>query len=215
MSPDAVAALLGTWGYPLYVLLFLATAVGSPFTEDVLLVVGGYLIGIGVFSWPVVAPLAFAALVTTDAIYFSYGRALRSRGLRRDTVFRRIVRPARLRGTRRWFARYGDGLIFLARLVPGTRIVVFVSAGLNGMPLRRFLVFDALAGLILVPALLGLGWALGERIGTLGRTLEWVGDRITLIIAAAVTLWILHRWWLHLERRWFPPDPPANDRTEG
>lgn len=214
MSPDALAALLGSWGYPLYVLLFLATAIGSPLTEDLLLVIGGYLVGIDVFSWPLVGPLAFTALVATDAIYYSYGRALRSRGLRRDTFLRHLVRPARLRVTRRWFARYGDGIVFLARLVPGTRILIFVSAGLNGMPFGRFLFFDALAALILVPLLLTLGWALGERIGTLGRTLQWIGDRVLLIIVAVIVLWMVHRWWLHLERRWFPPDVSGNDRTQ-
>jgi membrane protein DedA with SNARE-associated domain len=211
MSPDAIAALLGSWGYPLYVLLFLATAFGSPLTEDLLLLVGGYLVGIGVFDASVVAPLAFAALLATDAIYFSYGRALRAQGLRRDAWLRRLVRPGRLRVTRRWFARYGDGLVFLARLLPGTRIVVFVSAGLNGMPLGRFLWYDALAALILVPALLALGWALGERIGTLARTFEWIGDRALLVILVIVAGLLLRRWWLRVERRWLPPEPPVND----
>lgn len=214
MSPEAVAALLHTWGYPLFLALFLATAVGSPLTEDLLLLVGGYLIGIGVFTWPVALPLAFVGLVATDSILFSYGRGLRAQTQRTGGLFRRLVRPARLRTTRRWFARYGDRLIFMARLVPGTRVVVFVSAGLNGMPLARFLLFDAIGAVLLVPALLALGHAFGEQIGSLGETLRWVGDRIALLVAVALAGWLLRVWWLRLERRWFPADPPVNDRGQ-
>jgi membrane protein DedA with SNARE-associated domain len=153
-------------------------------------------------------------LVATDSILFSYGRGLRSQAQRRDGALRRLVRPARLRVTRRWFARYGDWLVFIARLVPGTRVVVFVSAGLNNMPLGRFLFFDALGAVLLVPALLALGWAFGEQIGSLGRTLAWASDRIALLIAVALAGWLVRVWWRRLEGGWFPPEPPVNDRRE-
>ena len=68
MTADAVAELLRAWGYPAYFLLFLAAAFGSPVTEDLLLLIGGYLIGAGIFVWPVTLPLALLGVVVTDAI---------------------------------------------------------------------------------------------------------------------------------------------------
>jgi membrane protein DedA with SNARE-associated domain len=164
MPPNEIAEFLAVWGYPAYLALFLACAAGSPITEDLLLLLGGYLIGAGIFSWNVALPLSFVAVVTTDAIFYAFGRKLRQQSRRRGFV-RRVVRPGRLRIATRWFARFGDRVVFLSRLMPGTRLVVFVSAGVRGMPLARFLAYDALASLIWVPALLWLGAELGERVG--------------------------------------------------
>ena len=204
MDPQATADFLGTWGYPAFVVLFLATAVGSPLTEDVLLLVGGYLVGARVFTWPVAAPLAFGGLLAADAVLYAFGRKLRTHSLRGGFV-RRMIRPGRLRIATRWFARFGEGVVFLARLVPGTRMVVFVSAGLRGIPLWRFLVLDGLAALIWVPLLLLVGERLGERAGDLGRTLEWLGDRVLALLLVAFAAWAVHRAWVARERRRFGP----------
>jgi len=204
MDPQLAADFLGTWGYPAFVVLLLATAVGSPLTEDLLLLAGGYLGGARVFSWPVAAPLALGGLLAADTLLYAFGRKLRTHSLRRGFV-RRMIRPGRLRIATRWFARFGEGVVFLARLVPGTRMVVFVSAGLRGIPLWRFLALDGLAALIWVPLLLLIGEQLGERAGDLGRTLDWVGDRVLLLVGVALAAWLAHRAWVARERRRFGP----------
>ena len=203
MTPESAADLLGVWGYPAYLLLFLAAAFGSPLTEDLLLLLGGYLVGTQVFSWGVTLPLAYAGVLATDTILFGFGRKLREHTLRRGWV-RRVVRPGRLRVATRWFARFGDWIVFAARLVPGTRMLVFVTAGLRGMPLARFVTYDGLASLIYVPVMLWIGHRLGERFGSLGSTIEWVGDRVLWLAAAAAVVTIGRRLWLRRERRRYP-----------
>jgi len=42
--------------------------------------------------------------------------------------------PAHLRVATRWFSRFGDRIVFFARLLPGTRLLVFLTAGVRAMP---------------------------------------------------------------------------------
>lgn len=201
MTPDAVAQFLSTWGYPAYVLMFLATAVGSPVTEDLLLLTAGFLVAAGFFRWEVALPLSFACVLATDATLYAIGRRLRTHSLSRDSLVRRLVRPAQLRVATRWFSRFGDGVVFLARLVPGTRLLVFLTAGVRAMPIGRFLLMDALASAIYVPVMLLLGAKLGENVGRFERALEWVGARVFLLIGIlAGTLVLRLLWRRYLER---------------
>ncbi len=203
MTPDPVAQFLGTWGYPAYVLLFLATGFGSPITEDLLLLTGGYLVAAGIFGWPVALPLSYGCVLGTDVIIYSLGARLRTHSLARDGLLRRLVRPAHLRIATRWFGRFGDPVVFVARLLPGTRLIVFLTAGVRAMPLARFVLMDALASLIYVPVMLLIGFKLGEQVGRVDRALDWVGDRVLWLIAlvAAVAL-LRHLWRRYLERLW-------------
>lgn len=205
MEPEAAAALLGQWGYAAYFALFLASAVGSPLTEDLLLLVGGWLVGGGVFSADVCLPLAFAGILSSDLLLYTFGRQLRSHSLRR-TWLRRLIRPGRLRVATRWFARFGDWVVCAARLVPGTRMLVFVSAGLRGMPRWRFLVLDGLAALLWVPLLFWLGREFGARIAGVHEAVSWVSSRVGWIILAAAAAFVARRAWLAAERRRFGPN---------
>lgn len=203
MSPDTAAELLGTWGYPAYVLLYLATAFGLPVSEDVLLLVGGYLVGTGIFAWPTTVVLAYFSLLSSDLIVYTYGRKLRAHSLRHGPV-RRFVRPGRLRVATRWFTRFGEKIIFFARLVPGTRLIVFLCAGIRAVPVARFLLYDGLAALLWVPLVVTVGTKIGRRIGDAQRLLEWVGTRVTWIVLAIGLLVLIRH--LVLVRR-----PPLAD----
>lgn len=203
MGPDGAAELIGTWGYPAYVLLYLGTAFGLPLSEDVLLLVGGYLVGTGLFGWTTTLVLSYVSLLTTDLIVYGYGRKLRAHSLRRGPV-RRFVRPARLRIATRWFARFGEKIIFVARLVPGTRLIVFLCAGIRAVPVARFLLYDGLAALLWVPLLVAVGTKIGRRLGDAQRLLEWIGSRATWILLAIGLLVLIRH--LVLVRR-----PPLAD----
>jgi len=204
MEPEATAALLGQWGYPAYFVLFLATAFGSPVTEDLLLLIGGWLVGGGVFSWHVALPLSYVGILATDLLLYTFGRKLRSHSLRRRWL-RKLIRPGRLRIATRWFARFGDWVVFAARFIPGTRMLVFASAGLRGMRPLRFLVLDGLAALVWVPLLVGLGWELGTRVAGVNETLRWVSSRVSWLIVVAAVAFAARRLWLAIERYRFGP----------
>lgn len=200
MTPAAVAAFLAEWGYQAYFGLFLVTAIGSPVTEDILLLVGGYLIGEGVFDPGVTLPLAVVGMVASDVALYGFGRYLRTHTQRRG-VLSRVVRPARVRQATRWFARYGDATVFVCRLLPGTRLICFVGAGMSGVRPLRFLAYDVLGSIVWAPLLLFAGYRLRAHLGSLGDVLGWVEQRVFWLGIALVVFVIARQYWLrHVKR---------------
>ena len=65
--------------------------------------------------------------------------------------------------SRIWFDKYGTLLVFWGRLVPGIRTLISVPAGMELMPLRKFLIWTTLGSLIWVFLLTYAGFIFGEN----------------------------------------------------
>ncbi len=65
--------------------------------------------------------------------------------------------------SKRWFEKYGVSLVFWGRLVPGIRTLISVPAGIELMPLRKFLIWTTLGSLIWVALLTYAGYLFGEN----------------------------------------------------
>jgi membrane-associated protein len=188
MDLSAVSELLMTWGSPALLLLLLLTGVGSPIPEDLLLLTAGYLVFSGVLNWPPVLVICLAGVVGSDVILFGAGRRF---GWRPEgSLDSSVVSPSRLARVTVWFDRIGPSLVFVARLVPGTRALVFVSAGIRGMPASRFLSYDILGAAVWVPLVLWAGYASGEHLGTLDAALRNVQEGAMWLVALAAALMV-------------------------
>lgn len=195
MDPHALVLLLESWGYPVLFVLFILTGVGSPIPEDLLLLTAGYLTFAGVFEWPFVIILSVCGVVGSDLMLYVAGRHLAWHSSRwPDGHF---LSPARLCRATRWFDRWGHALVLMARLTPGTRAVVFVTAGVRSVPIGSFAGYDTLGALVWVPSMLALGHAAGRRIGDIAQLVDWFerGALWVLVIAAALLV-----SWLTLGR---------------
>ena len=183
---------MSTWGYPALLVLLLLTGVGSPIPEDLLLLIGGYLVFVGVLACPLTLTISLIGVVGSDIILYGVGRHLAWHP--RKSLEERVLSPARLRRATRWFARLGPGAVFGARLVPGTRALVFVTAGLHGLPASRFVAYDVFGAVIWVPLLLLVGHRLGDRVGDLTAFLRWTqeaGFWLTTLAATLLALWLV------------------------
>ena len=65
--------------------------------------------------------------------------------------------------SKRWFEKYGVSLVFWGRLVPGIRTLISVPAGIELMPLRKFLIWTTFGSLIWVTFLTYAGYLFGEN----------------------------------------------------
>ena len=65
--------------------------------------------------------------------------------------------------SKKWFERYGVSLVFWGRLVPGIRTLISVPAGIELMPLKKFLIWTTLGSLIWVTLLSYAGYVFGEN----------------------------------------------------
>ena len=68
-----------------------------------------------------------------------------------------------LNKSKRWFDKYGVPLVFWGRLVPGIRTLISVPAGIELMPLRKFLICTTFGSLIWVALLTYAGYIFGEN----------------------------------------------------
>jgi membrane protein DedA with SNARE-associated domain len=88
-----------------------------------------------------------------------------------------------------WFARYGAASVFFGRMIPAIRAVISLPAGIDRMPLWKFLAFS-LAGTTLWMG--GLAYA-GYRLGKNYQLVEVYLGPGTKIIAGLVVLVYLVR----------------------
>lgn len=133
-----------------------ASGLGVPPGEDILVAIIGALVATGDLTWWVAIPMGIVAVMTSDTLLFSGGQLARSALTARATWL-----PDR--GTRciETFIDRREALaIAIARFVPGIRALVFVSVGARGLSRARFLLVDACAAAAWVPLVMTCGGAI-------------------------------------------------------
>ena len=90
--------------------------------------------------------------------------------------------------SKRWFDKYGVSLVFWGRLVPGIRTLISVPAGMELMPLRKFLIWTTLGSLIWVVLLTYAGFIFGENY----QIIETYLDQIKFILKPILILIFLY-----------------------
>ncbi len=93
-----------------------------------------------------------------------------------------------LNKSKRWFDRYGVSLVFWGRLVPGIRTLISVPAGIELMPIRKFLFWTTLGSLIWVFLLTYAGYFFGENY----PIIETYLDQIKLFVKPILILIALY-----------------------
>lgn len=85
--------------------------------------------------------------------------------------------------------------MFIARLIPGTRAMVFISAGARALPVSSFLRYDVLGASVWVPSVLVIGHASGSHIGDVEMVMAWVSRSAVWMIAIVSVLFLIWLSW--------------------
>jgi membrane protein DedA with SNARE-associated domain len=178
-----LAHLLALYGYWAVLAFVLIESLGIPFPGETMLIAASLYAGsthrlsIG----PVIAAAAAGAILG-DNLGYAIGRVGGYPLLRRYGRYVRIE-EGKLKLGQYLFLKYGGKVVFFGRFVAVLRTFAALLAGVNRMPWRRFLAYNA-AGGILWAALYGVGaFVLGQ---TIQRFAGPVG--IALGIGAAVVV---------------------------
>jgi membrane protein DedA with SNARE-associated domain len=113
----------------------------------------------------------------------------------------------------RWFAKYGEIIVFVSRLLPAIRTFIAFPAGVARMNLTKFVIYTFAGSL---PWCLGLAYAgqkLGEQWNKDDRLKTWFHrfDFVIGILAVlAVSWWI----WRHIKHSRVAPDRAIEARNE-
>jgi len=126
-----------------------AAGFGAPIPEEIPIATGGVLVGRDWnnpdgLKWYVMLPLCILGIVLCDTILYWAGRKWGRWLIRRKWVQRRLLSPERFQTIEKNFHDYGIRILLIARIMPGIRTPVFLSAGIVRLPFRKFLLADAL-----------------------------------------------------------------------
>jgi len=101
----------------------------------------------------------------------------------------------------KWFAKYGDKIIFISRLLPGIRTVISLPAGVFRMDIKKFTIYTIAGCLIWSAILTYFGFVLGENWQSLEGYFHKFQILIILLLAVGAILYLEK----HLNlRRHFP-----------
>ena len=90
--------------------------------------------------------------------------------------------------SKKWFEKYGVSLVFWGRLVPGIRTLISVPAGIELMPLGKFLIWTTFGSLIWVAFLTYAGYFFGENY----QIIETYLDQVNYILKPILILICLY-----------------------
>ncbi len=104
--------------------------------------------------------------------------------------------------SKRWFDKYGVSLVFWGRLVPGIRTLISVPAGMELMPLKKFLVWTTLGSLIWVTLLTYAGYIFGEKYPIIETYLDQIKYFIKPILIFIIFYYLI-KFFIRLYKRNF------------
>ena len=137
-----------------------------PIPSEIIMPLGGYFVYQGNLNFYILVIFGLIGTVLGALPWYYLGRFLNEKKLANfvDSKGKFIGISSRdLNKSKLWFDKYGVSLVFWGRLIPGIRTLISVPAGIELMPLKKFLVWTSLGSLIWVVLLTLLGYVLGEN----------------------------------------------------
>lgn len=182
-----LTAQIAAWGLP-------AILVGAFVEGDAVGFLGGVLVHRGLFSfYPVVAAVALGAFVWDQTMFQIGMRAIDNRRLAR---LRNSAVMAKVRGA---VARNPIRAAAGFRFIYGLRTVSPLALGASGLPIRTFVVVDAIAVVIWAHLVCGFGYGLGRAIEAMAGRLALHQHLILATALAAGVIAVMGLW--HRRRR--------------
>jgi membrane protein DedA with SNARE-associated domain len=182
--------LLSQWGYAGVFLLMTLEGATLPVPSEIILPLTGFLVYKHTLEfWPAVVVASLGGLLGT-IIDFSIGYYLgRPAVLRFGRKIR--LREHHLITAERWFAKYGNIAVLLARFVPLLRTVIAFPAGIAKMKIGKFLAYSTIGIVIWDIILIYLGVLAGQNASSIISTLDAVLPLIGYAAIAGLILALL------------------------
>jgi membrane protein DedA with SNARE-associated domain len=185
-----VQGLIAGYGAPAVGIVVALESLGLPLPGETALIAAALYAG-STASLDIGTVIGAAALgaVIGDNIGYAIGRRFGSPLLRRFGP-RLGLSDDRIRLGRYLFLVHGGKVVFLGRFVAWLRALAAVLAGINHMPWGRFLVFNAMGG-ILWANLIGLSaYWFGQAVEGLSKSVGALLVGLAVVLAVALAVWL-------------------------
>jgi membrane protein DedA with SNARE-associated domain len=188
-----IVSVIASTGYAGVLILMAIESACIPLPSEVIMPFSGYLVLSGRFKllWVAVTGAIGCNVGSAVAYYVGArgGRPLAEKYGRYLLISRRDLDRAD-----RWFARYGDGTVFFARLLPVVRTFIALPAGVARMNFLRFNIYTFLGSLPWCLALAYAGLRLGARWMVLRDYFHRFDAVIGVLLVAALG-WFVYTHW--------------------
>jgi membrane protein DedA with SNARE-associated domain len=195
-----VESFLESWGYLGVFVGILLTGLGFPMPEELPIVLGGALAGGfagGDFTiyWWIMLPVCIVGVVIGDSFLYWIGRLWGAKLVERPFVKKHLLTSEKLASITENFHKYGIKILLFARLTPGIRAPIFLTAGIVRLPLSRFLLADGIYAVPGVSLLFVLGYQFtNQMIQLVKGDLELVKNIIILVVVLGLAGYFTYRF---------------------
>jgi membrane-associated protein len=108
----------------------------------------------------------------------------------------RFFNHQRVAATEKWLTKYGTGkALVLSRFIPFVRTLINPLAGIVGIPVKKFLVWNITGAVIWTQLVMGAGFILGEKLkGSVDKYLLPIVGLIIIISVIPVVIEFFREW---------------------
>ncbi|WP_301098567.1 DedA family protein [Otariodibacter sp.] len=188
---EFLISFFNSYGYFAVFFILLICGFGIPIPEDITLVSGGVISGLGSANVHWMLVVSMIGVLIGDSTMYWLGR-IYGENILNFPLIRRIATPDRFSHVQDRFERQGWKLLFIARFLPGLRAVVYLTSGItNKISFTHFVIVDFCAAIISVPIWVYLGYFGSKNLDRLhsqihqGQMIIWS----ILIVGGLFALW--------------------------
>lgn len=186
--------LINQYGVLLVFAWVLIEQAGVPIPAFPVMVVAGSLAATGDLSLALLGAASLLACLIADTAWYYAGSRYGARVLR--LMCRLSLTPdGCVSQTESAFDRWGARSLIVAKFIPGFATVATAMAGATRIPLRAFILYDAIGSLLWVLSALTAGWIFSDAIELVLSTLISLGHWGMLLVAAALGLYVARKCW--------------------
>jgi len=176
--PDLITKTVETNPYIAYLVISFAMFLENlipPIPSEIIMPLGGFFVYTGDLNFYILIFSGLIGTVVGALPWYFLGKLLNEKKLSNF-----IDRKGKFVGislkdldkSRLWFDKYGVLLVFWGRLIPGIRTLISVPAGIELMPINKFLIWTSLGSLIWVIFLTSAGYLFGENYQIIGLYID-------------------------------------------
>lgn len=155
---DLLIQFFSQFGYFAVFAILLLCGFGLPIPEDITLTASGIISGLGYTDVHLMFFVSMSGVLVGDSIIYLLGRRYGEKILQVSWI-KKMLPPHRFKSVQEKFEKYGNGVVFAGRFMPGLRAGIFLMSGISRkISFTRFLMIDGFAAIISVPIWVYLGY---------------------------------------------------------
>jgi membrane protein DedA with SNARE-associated domain len=190
-SIDTMINFYSSFGYISVFGVLLLCGFGLPIPEDLTILVGGIISGLGYTNPLVMGIVCFIGVLIGDVIVYNMGRFF-GESLFNTRLGKRLLSHSWYDRIVKSFAKNGKMVLLTARFLPGLRTPIFLTAGMTRFAgFGTFVIIDGLAALVSIPIWITIGYFGASNREHLTKWISNTKWSIGLIIVLVVVIYII------------------------